>query len=290
MNKRMLLTLVKGVYVTGWDDPRMPTLAGMRRRGYPPEAIRDFSDRIGVAKANSIVDYELLQFCIRDVLNKKAQRAMVVLNPLKVTLENYPEGQVEELDAQNNPEDDTAGMRKIPFSKVIYIEREDFREAAPANWFRLAPGREVRLKHAYYITCKEVVKDEEGNVTELICTYDPASRGGWTPDNRKVKGTLHWVSAAANVPVEVRLYEHLFTKADPTDTEEGKTWLDYLNPNSLQVVTALAEPMLKDAKAGEQYQFLRLGYFCTDPDSTPAKPVFNRIVTLKDTWAKLESK
>ncbi|HOD17333.1 MAG TPA: glutamine--tRNA ligase/YqeY domain fusion protein [Candidatus Cloacimonadota bacterium] len=290
MSKRMLLTLVKEGYVTGWDDPRMPTLAGMRRRGYPPEAIRDFSDRIGVAKANSIVDYELLQFCIRDVLNKKAQRAMVVLNPLKVTLENYPEGQVEELDAQNNPEDDTAGMRKIPFSKVIYIEREDFREAAPANWFRLAPGREVRLKHAYYITCKEVVKDEEGNVTELICTYDPASRGGWTPDNRKVKGTLHWVSAAANVPVEVRLYEHLFTKADPTDTEEGKTWLDYLNPNSLQVVTALAEPMLKDAKAGEQYQFLRLGYFCTDPDSTPAKPVFNRIVTLKDTWAKLESK
>ena len=290
MSKRMLLTLVKEGYVTGWDDPRMPTLAGMRRRGYPPEAIRDFSDRIGVAKANSIVDYELLQFCIRDVLNKKAQRAMVVLNPLKVTLENYPEGQVEELDAQNNPEDDTAGMRKIPFSKVIYIEREDFREAAPANWFRLAPGREVRLKHAYYITCKEVVKDEEGNVTELICTYDPASRGGWTPDNRKVKGTLHWVSAAANVPVEVRLYEHLFTKADPTDTEEGKTWLDYLNPNSLQVVTALAEPMLKDAKAGEQYQFLRLGYFCTDPDSAPEKPVFNRIVTLKDTWAKLESK
>jgi len=290
MSKRMLLTLVKEGYVTGWDDPRMPTLAGMRRRGYPPEAIRDFSDRIGVAKANSIVDYELLQFCIRDVLNKKAQRAMVVLNPLKVTLENYPEGQVEELDAQNNPEDDTAGMRKIPFSKVIYIEQEDFREAAPANWFRLAPGREVRLKHAYYITCKEVVKDEEGNVTELICTYDPASRGGWTPDNRKVKGTLHWVSAAANVPVEVRLYEHLFTKADPTDTEEGKTWLDYLNPNSLQVVTALAEPMLKDAKAGEQYQFLRLGYFCTDPDYTPTKPVFNRIVTLKDTWAKLESK
>jgi len=290
MSKRMLLTLVKEGYVTGWDDPRMPTLAGMRRRGYPPEAIRDLSDRIGVAKANSIVDYELLQFCIRDVLNKKAQRAMVVLNPLKVTLENYPEEQVEELDAQNNPEDNTAGMRKIPFSKVIYIERDDFRKNAPANWFRLAPGREVRLKHAYYITCKEIVKDEKGYVTELICTYDPASRGGWTPDNRKVKGTLHWVSAIANVPVEVRLYEHLFTRADPTDTEEGKTWLDYLNPNSLQVVTALAEPMLKGAKAGERYQFLRLGYFCTDPDSAPEKPVFNRIVTLKDTWAKLESK
>jgi glutaminyl-tRNA synthetase len=290
MSKRMLLTLVKEGYVKGWDDPRMPTLAGMRRRGYTPEAIRDLSDRIGVAKASSIVDFELLQFCLRDGLNTSADRAMAVLEPLKVTLENYPDDLSEEIEAQNNPENPEAGTRMIPFSKVLYIERDDFKEDAPNKWFRLAPGKEVRLKHAYYITCKEVIKDAEGNVTELICTYDPESRGGGTPDGRKVKGTIHWVSAKYNTPVEVRLYDHLFTKSNPYDTEEGKTWLSYLNPDSLTTVHCFAEPSLKDSKPGTRYQFLRLGYFITDTDSTTEKPVFNRIVPLKDTWAKLEKK
>ncbi|MBM4399229.1 MAG: glutamine--tRNA ligase/YqeY domain fusion protein [Candidatus Cloacimonetes bacterium] len=290
MSKRMLLTLVKEGFVKGWDDPRMPTLAGMRRRGFTPEAIRDLSDRIGVAKASSIVDFELLQFCLRNDLNLRADRAMVVLDPLKVTLENYPDDLTEEIEAQNNPENPAAGTRMIPFSKVLYIERDDFREVPPPKWFRLAPGVEIRLKHAYYITCKEVIKDKDGNITELICSYDPQSRGGWTPDERKVKGTLHWVSAQDNVPVEVRLYDQLFTKPNPYDTEEGKTWLDYLNPDSLVTVYCFAEPSLKATKPGDRYQFLRLGYFCTDLDSTPDKPVFNRIVTLKDTWAKLEKK
>jgi len=288
MSKRLMLKLVKEGYVKSFDDPRMPSLAGMRRRGYTPEAIRDFSDRIGVAKASSIVDFELLQFCLRNDLNLRADRAMVVLDPLKVTLENYPDDLNEEIEALNNPENADAGTRMIPFSKVIYIERDDFKEDAPNKWFRMAPGREVRLKHAYYITCKEVIKDAEGRITELICTYDPESRGGGTPDNRKVKGTIHWVSAIHNIPVEVRLYEQLFTKPDPMDAEEGKTWLDYLNPESLVTVNCFAEPGLKKTKAGDRYQFLRLGYFCADPDSTPEKPVFNRIVTLKDTWAKLE--
>ena len=290
MSKRMLLTLVKEGYVKGWDDPRMPTLAGMRRRGFTPESIRDLSDRIGVAKASSMVDFELLQFCLRDDLNLRANRAMVVLDPLKVTLENYPADLTEEIEAINNPENPEAGSRMIPFSKELYIERDDFREDAPNKWFRLAPGREVRLKHAYYITCKEVIKDAEGNITELICTYDPESRGGWTPDERKVKGTLHWVSAKHNIPVEVRLYDHLFTRPNPYDTDEGKTWLDYLNPDSLKKVHCFAEPGLKATNSGDRYQFLRLGYFCTDLDSTPEMPVFNRIVPLKDTWAKLEKK
>jgi glutaminyl-tRNA synthetase len=290
MSKRMLLTLVKENYVNGWDDPRMPTLAGMRRRGYTPGAIRELADRIGVAKAASIVDYELLQFCLRDDLNTNANRAMAVLDPLKVTLENYPDNLNEEIEAQNNPENQEAGSRMIPFSKVIYIEREDFKEDAPNKWFRLAPGKEVRLKHAYYITCKEVIKDAEGNITELICTYDPDSRGGWTKDERKVKGTLHWVSAKHNTPVEVRLYDQLFTVPNPMDPEEGKTWLDYLNPDSLVTMQCYGEPCLKDSKPGERFQFLRMGYFVADYDSTPAKPVFNRIVTLKDTWAKMEKK
>ncbi|MFO7659403.1 MAG: glutamine--tRNA ligase/YqeY domain fusion protein [Candidatus Cloacimonadaceae bacterium] len=290
MSKRMLLNLVKEGYVKGWDDPRMPTLAGMRRRGFTPESIRDLSDRIGVAKASSIVDFELLQFCLRDDLNTRANRAMAVLDPLKVTLENYPDDLNEEIEAQNNPENLAAGTRMIPFSKELYIERDDFREDAPHKWFRLAPGKEVRLKHAYYITCKEVIKDAEGKITELICTYDPASRGGGTSDGRKVKGTIHWVSAKHNIPVEVRLYDHLFTLPNPYDTEDGKTWLDYLNPDSLKTVHCFAEPGLKETKPGNRYQFLRLGYFITDPDSTPAKPVFNRIVPLKDSWAKLEQK
>jgi len=290
MSKRMLLTLVKENYVQGWDDPRMPTLAGMRRRGYTPEAIRDLADRIGVAKASSIVDYELLQFCLRDDLNLSADRAMVVLDPLKVTLENYPDDLHEEIEAQNNPEAPETGTRMIPFSRVIYIEREDFKEDAPNKWFRLAPGKEVRLKHAYYITCKEVIKDSAGNITELICTYDPESRGGGTPDGRKVKGTIHWVSAANHVPVEVRLYDQLFTTSNPMDAEEGKTWLDYLNPESLVTMNGFAEPGLKNSKNGDRFQFLRMGYFIKDADSTLEKPVFNRIVTLKDTWAKLEKK
>ncbi len=290
MSKRMLLTLVKENYVNGWDDPRMPTLAGMRRRGYTPEAIRDLADRIGVAKASSIVDFDLLQFCLREDLNKNADRVMVVLDPLKVTLENYPDDLHEEIEAQNNPENQDSGTRMIPFSKVIYIEREDFKEDAPNKWFRLAPGKEVRLKHAYYITCKEVIKDAEGKITELICTYDPQSRGGGTPDGRKVKGTIHWVSAIHNIPVEVRLYDQLFTVPNPMDAEEGKTWLDYLNPDSLVTVNCVAEPSLKDSKTGDRFQFLRMGYFIKDADSSPEKPVFNRIVTMKDTWAKLEKK
>ncbi len=292
MSKRKLLRLVEEGYVRGWDDPRMPTIAGLRRRGYTPEAIRDFADRIGVAKSNSVVDYALLEHCVRDDLNKRAQRRMVVLNPLKVVIENYPEDQVEELEAENNPEDPSAGTRKVPFSRVIYIEKDDFREDAPRKWFRLAPGKEVRLKHAYYITCTKVIKDENGEVVELRCTYDPQSRGGWTQDGRKVKGTLHWVSAKHAVPVEVRLYEHLFLKEDPEDVEEGQDFTANINPNSLVVVEkALAEPGLQNAKPGERFQFLRLGYFCADlEDHSAEHPVFNRTVTLRDSWAKIEKK
>ncbi|WP_457565466.1 glutamine--tRNA ligase/YqeY domain fusion protein, partial [Caldithrix abyssi] len=265
MSKRKLLRLVQEGYVSGWDDPRMPTISGLRRRGYTPEAIRDFADRIGVAKSNSVVDFALLEHCLREDLNKRAERRMVVLNPLKVIIENYPEDQVEELEAENNPEDPEAGTRKVPFSKIIYIEREDFREEAPKKWFRLAPGKEVRLKHAYYITCQKVIKDENGQVVELRCTYDPQSRGGWTQDGRKVKGTLHWVSAEHAVPVEIRLYEQLFLKEDPEDVEEGQDFTANINPNSLTVIkNALAEPDLKKAKAGQRYQFLRQGYFCAD--------------------------
>jgi len=287
MSKRKLLELVQSGTVKGWDDPRMPTLAGMRRRGFTPEAIRDFVDRIGVAKADSLVDFELLQFCVREDLNKRANRVMAVLHPLKVTIENYPEDQIEEFEAINNPEDESAGTRMVPFCKYLYIEQEDFNENPPKGWHRLSPGAEVRLKHAYYITCKEVIKDPDGNVTELICTYDPSSRGGWTPDARKVKGTIHWVSAKHNIDAEVRLYENLFTIPNINDIEEGKDYRDYLNPNSLKVIkNCKLEPSLKDVKIGEKFQFLRQGYFSVDYDSTVDNLVFNLIVTLKDSWAK----
>ena len=287
MSKRKLLELVQSGTVRGWDDPRMPTLAGMRRRGFTPEAIRDFVDRIGVAKADSLVDFELLQFCVREDLNKKANRVMAVLHPLKVTIENYPEDQVEEFEAINNPEDESAGTRMVPFCKYLYIEQDDYSENPPKGWHRLSPGAEVRLKHAYYITCKEVIKDESGNVTELICTYDPSSRGGWTPDARKVKGTIHWVSAKHSFDAEIRLYENLFTIPNINDIEEGKDYRDYLNPNSIKVLkNCKLEPSLKEVAIGEKFQFLRQGYFSVDYDSTADNLVFNLIVTLKDSWTK----
>lgn len=287
MSKRKLLELVQSGTVKGWDDPRMPTLAGMRRRGFTPEAIRDFVDRIGVAKADSLVDFELLQFCVREDLNKRANRVMAVLHPLKVTIENYPEDQIEEFEAINNPEDESAGTRMVPFCKYLYIEQDDFSENPPKGWHRLSPGAEVRLKHAYYITCKEVIKDESGNVTELICTYDPSSRGGWTPDARKVKGTIHWVSAKHSFDAEIRLYENLFTIPNINDIEEGKDYRDYLNPNSIKVLkNCKLEPSLKEVTIGEKFQFLRQGYFSVDYDSTADNLVFNLIVTLKDSWTK----
>ncbi|HPF09381.1 MAG: glutamine--tRNA ligase/YqeY domain fusion protein [Candidatus Cloacimonetes bacterium] len=290
MSKRLLLALVKEGYVKGWDDPRMPTIAGMRRRGFTPEAIRDFADRIGVAKANSMVDFELLNFCVREDLNKKALRRMAVLNPLKLTISNYPEGS-EELTAENNPEDSEAGNRSITFSRELYIEREDFSENPPKGWFRLAPGKEVRLKHAYYVTCTDVVKDDSGMITELICTYDPKSRGGWSDDGRKVKGTLHWVSAAHAIALEVRLYDHLFSIPDLNDMEEGKSYLDYLNPESEIINSqALGESSLINATIGQSFQFLRLGYFTPDYDFCKDKPVFNRISTLRDSWARQQNK
>jgi len=290
MSKRKLLQLVEQGVVNGWDDPRMPTLSGLRRRGYTPEAIRDFSDRVGVAKSNSVVDIALLEHCIRKDLNERAPRVMAVLRPLRLVIDNYPPDQVEELDAVNNPEDANMGTRKIPFSRVLYVEREDFREDPPKKWFRLAPGREVRLKHAYYVTCVEVVKDEQtGKVVELHCTYDPQSRGGWAPDGRKVRGTLHWVSAAHSLEAEVRLYDHLFTKAIPDDVEDGSDFTANLNPNSLERLTSCqVEPSLTGAAPGSRYQFLRLGYFCVDPDSSDGTLVFNRTVALRDTWAKIE--
>ncbi|MFZ1955432.1 MAG: glutamine--tRNA ligase, partial [Desulfobacterales bacterium] len=291
LSKRKLITLVDGGYVDGWDDPRMPTISGMRRRGYTPSAIRNFCDRIGVAKSNSTVDMALLEYCVREDLNKSAPRVMAVLHPLKVVITNYPEEQVEELEAENNPEDPAMGSRKLPFSRVLYVESEDFREDAPRKWFRLAPGREVRLKHAYYITCTEVIKGETtGEIVELRCTYDPQTRGGWSQDGRKVKGTLHWVSAAHAVEAEVRLYENLFTSENPNDVEEGKDFTSHINPDSLDVLTACrVEPGLAAAPPGSRYQFLRLGYFCVDTKyATARKPVFNRTVTLKDTWAKID--
>lgn len=280
MSKRKLLELVKNNVVSGWDDPRMPTISGIRRRGYTPESVRDFCERIGVAKSNSLVDIALLEHCIREDLNVKAARVMTVLRPLKVIIDNYPEGQVEEFDAEINPENSDLGTRKVPFSKVIYIEREDFAENPPKGFFRLAPGREVRLKHAYYIKCESVVKDDQtGEIIELHCTYDPASRGGWTNDGRKVKGTSHWVSAAHALDVEVRLYDYLFPEDEPTPDSP-------INPESLVTLTGCkAEPSLATAQPGERFQFLRQGYFCVDPDSAPGKLVFNRTVGLKDSWA-----
>jgi glutaminyl-tRNA synthetase len=291
LSKRKLIDLVEGGHVDGWDDPRMPTISGLGRRGYTPESIRNFCDRIGVAKSNSIVDLALLEYCLREDLNKRAPRVMAVLRPLKVVIDNYPEDQVEELDAENNPEDSSMGTRQIPFSRELYIERDDFREDPPKKWFRLAPGREVRLKHAYYITCTDVIKDNQtGEVTELHCTYDPQTRGGWSKDGRKVRGTLHWVSAAHALETEVRLYDHLFTKPNPDEAAEGEDFKSYLNPNSLEILDSCKlEPSLTQAAPGDRYQFLRLGYFCVDSrDSSQERPVFNRTVTLRDTWAKIE--
>ncbi len=291
MSKRKLLQLVDEGYVNGWDDPRLPTLCGLRRRGYTPEPIRNFMDRIGVAKRDSIVDVALLEHTLREDLNKSAQRVMAVLRPLKVVIENYPEDQVEELDCVNNPEDSSMGTRKAPFSRVLYIEREDFREDPPKKFYRLAPGREVRLRYAYFIKCVDVVKDDNGEVVELRCTYDPDTRGGDAPDGRKVKATLHWVSADHSMPAEVRLYDHLFTKEDPGDVEEGKDWKDNINPNSLEILRGChLEPFLQSAKPGDRVQFERQGYFCVDPDTTPGNLVFNRTVGLRDTWAKIEKK
>jgi glutaminyl-tRNA synthetase len=288
MSKRMLKQLVDHGYVSGWDDPRMPTLSGLRRRGYTPEAIRSFCDAIGVAKTNSTVDVELLEHCLRQDLNKRAPRVMAVLRPIRLVIDNYPEGQVEELDAENNPEDPGMGTRKVPFSRVLYIERDDFQEAPPAKWFRLAPGREVRLKHAYYVRCVRAVRDEQtGEVTELHCTYDPESRGGWSRDGREVKGTLHWVSAAHALPAEVRLYDRLFTVPNPLEQKDD--FINYVNANSLVTLSSCrVEPSLAHAAPGSHYQFLRQGYFCVDPDSSPHRLVFNRTVSLKDTWAKIK--
>ncbi len=291
MSKRMLRQLVEEGHVNGWDDPRMPSIGGLRRRGYTPESIRNFMDRIGVAKRDSIVDVALLEHTLREDLNKSAQRVMAVLRPLKVVIENYPENQVEELDCVNNPEDSSMGTRKVPFSRVLYIEREDFREDPPRKFYRLAPGREVRLRYAYFIKCVDVVKDDNGEVVELRCTYDPATRGGDSPDGRKVKATLHWVSADHSITAEVRLYDHLFTKEDPRDVEEGKDWKDNVNPNSLEILRGCRlEPFLQSAKPGDRFQFERQGYFCVDPDTTPGNLVFNRTVGLRDTWAKIEKK
>ena len=289
MSKRMLLQLVKEGLVNGWDDPRMPTISGLRRRGYTPASIRNFADKVGVAKRENIIDVSLLEFCVREDLNKAAQRVMGVLNPLKVTIENYPDGQSEELDAVNNPEDESMGMRKVPFSKTLYIERDDFMEDPPRKFFRLAPGREVRLRYAYYITCKEVIKDQNGEVVELICTYDPESKGGHTADGRKVKATLHWVSVEHAVESEIRLYDRLFKVENPNDFEEGESFTSNLNPDSLKIITGYVEPFVKDAKI-EHYQFERLGYFRKDEDSLLEKPVFNRTVPLRDSWSKKTGK
>lgn len=291
MSKRVLARLVQDGHVRGWDDPRMPTIAGMRRRGYTREAIWDFVKRIGVSKAESTREVELLEHCLRQDLNKSAPRRLAVLEPLKVVLTNYPEGLVEEFDAVNNPEDPAAGTRKIPFSRVLWIERGDFSEDPPKGFFRLAPGREVRLRYAYLITCVQAVKDAQGRVIELHCTYDPATRGGDAPDGRKVKATLHWVSAPHAIEAEARLYDHLFTKPDPFDVEDGRDWTDNLNPDSLVVLTGCKlEPSLGSVQPGERFQFERKGYFCVDPDSKPGAPVFNRTATLRDTWAKLQGR
>ncbi|MCI0742483.1 MAG: glutamine--tRNA ligase/YqeY domain fusion protein [Gemmataceae bacterium] len=292
MSKRKLLELVRDKHVAGWDDPRMTTISGFRRRGYTPEAIRAFCERVGVSKYSGVIDMAWLEDALREELNKRAPRALAVLRPLKVVIENYPEGKSEELDAVNNPEDPGAGTRKLPFSRELYIERDDFREDPPKQFFRLAPGREVRLRWAYFIKCTSVVKDSKtGEVTELRCTYDPATKGGNAPDGRKVKGTIHWVSIPHALEAEVRLYDHLFNQPYPEDVPEGKSFLDNLNPKSLEVVRGFLEPNLKNAAPGSRYQFERLGYFCADSkDSQTGKPVFNRSVTLADTWAKIEKK
>ncbi|MGA9522981.1 MAG: glutamine--tRNA ligase/YqeY domain fusion protein [Myxococcaceae bacterium] len=289
LSKRKLLQLVKGGHVRGWDDPRMPTISGLRRRGFTASAITAFCEAIGVSKAASVIDVGRLEYAIREELNRTAPRRMAVLRPLKVVIENYPEEQVEELETINNPENPAEGTRKVPFSRELYIEREDFMEDPPKKFFRLAPGREVRLRSAYFITCREVVKDASGEITELRCTYDPATRGGDAPDGRKVKATLHWVSAKHAAPIEVRLFDRLFSVEDPESTKDD--FLKHMNPNSLEVLSqAFAEPSLGQADEGERFQFERLGYFCVDPDSTAERRVFNRIVSLKDSWAKEQAK
>jgi len=289
LSKRKLLKLVNDGLVRGWDDPRMPTLVGIRRRGFTPEALRNFGASIGVTKTNGTIELGMLEHFVREDLNKRAPRVMAVLRPLKLVVDNYPEGQVEEMEAVNNPEDPNAGTRKVPFSRILYIEQDDFREDPPKQYYRLSPGREVRLRYGYFVTCTSVVNDDKGEPVEVHCTYDPASRGGNSPDGRKVKSTIHWVSAAHAVDAEVRLYDKLFTKPDPNEIEEGKDFTANLNPNSLEIVgNAKVEPALADPAVEARYQFERIGYFCADPDSKPGKPVFNRTVALKDTWAKIE--
>ncbi len=290
LSKRKLLALVQNGHVSGWNDPRMPTLSGMRRRGYTPEAIRNFCSAIGVSKTNGIIELAMLEHFLREDLNKRSQRVMAVLHPLKVVVDNYPEGQVEEMEAVNNPEDAAAGTRKVPFSRVLYIEHDDFREVPPKQYYRLSPGREVRLRYGYFVTCTSVVKDpKSGEVVEVHCTYDPASRGGNSPDGRKVKSTIHWVSASHALDAEVRVYDTLFTRENPDDVPEGQDFTASLNPDSLEVLNhCKLEPSVANAKAGDRYQFERLGYFCVDPDSKSGAMVFNRTVALKDTWAKIE--
>jgi glutaminyl-tRNA synthetase len=291
LSKRKLLRLVQDKHVSGWDDPRMPTLSGIRRRGYTPEALRNFCNAIGVSKTNGILELAMLEHFVREDLNKRAPRVMAVLRPLKVVIDNYPEGQVEQMDAQNNPEDESAGWRKVPFSRELYIEQDDFREVPPPKYFRLSPGREVRLRYGFFITAKSVVKNDKGEIVEVHCTYDPATRGGNAPDGRKVKSTIHWVSAAHAIDAEVRLYDKLFSKEDPNQVGEGQDFTANLNPDSLEVIAhAKLEPSLASAPVEGLYQFERLGYFCVDPDSKPGKPVFNRTVALKDTWARIEKR
>ena len=291
MSKRKLLQLVQQRHVSGWDDPRMPTITGLRRRGYTPESIRDFCARIGVAKKENVIDVAQLEHSIRDDLNRRAPRVMAVLRPLKVVITNYPEDVVEEVDVVNNPEDLSAGTRKVPFSRVLYIEQDDFREVPPKKFFRLSPGKEVRLRSAYFITCTEVIKNDRGEIVELRCTYDPATRGGDSPDGRRVKATLHWVSAAHAIPIEVRMYDRLFSVEDPERGRDGGTFLDVLNPNSLEVLPRCwAEPSLAKAQVPDRFQFERLGYFCLDPDSAADALVFNRTVSLRDTWARIEQR
>jgi glutaminyl-tRNA synthetase len=292
LSKRKLLQLVEEGHVSGWDDPRMPTIAGIKRRGYTPEAIRNFCGAIGVSKTNGSIELAMLEHFVREDLNKRAQRVMAVLRPLKVVIDNYPESQIEEMDAVNNPEDPSAGTRKVPFSRVLYIEQDDFREDPPKQYYRLSPGREVRLRYGYFVTCTSVVKNEQGEVVEVHCTYDPQTRGGNSPpDGRKVKSTIHWVSAAHAIDAEVRIYDNLFMKEDPNHTEAGQDFTANLNPKSLEILSnAKVEPCLANAEVGSRYQFERLGYFCVDPDSAPGKLVFNRTVALKDTWAKIEKK
>jgi glutaminyl-tRNA synthetase len=290
LSKRKLLQLVQEKRVNGWDDPRMPTISGIRRRGYTPEAIRNFCSSIGVTKTNGTIELAMLEYFVREDLNRRAPRVMAVLRPLKVVIDNYPDGHFEELDAVNNPEDANAGIRKVPFSKVLYIEQEDFQEVPPKGYFRLSPGKEVRLRYAYFITAKSLVKNDKGEVVEVHCTYDPATRGGDAPDGRKVKSTLHWVSAVHSIGAEVRLYDNLFSNPDPGDVPEGKDFTANLNPRSLEVIAnARMEPSLQSAKNGDRFQFERLGYFCVDPESATGKLVFNRTVALKDTWAKKHS-